>query len=583
MSDYTQLAEALSRSWSLIHDRRALVVLPDGPVTGPAFLAAVGRLRAVLARSVPAEATSEPLAVTETSSSVATLLLAHAALAEGWAFSVYSPDWPRAYREHARACATPTLELTEADILAKLTDPPGDGGPDLAEPRLVPDVALSHLLFTSGSTGTPAAIATERRSLGHHLAVLHDEFQPDRTDVVLQLAPPHLDASLRDLLFPSLVPCQIVPGTRRNARIDIIAVAGQIISHRVTRILSVLPSVLFEIATQLSERGVQAPEVQCIAVSGEMLTRRTVSAARRAFPAAVVVNQYGPSETTMTATRITMGPDSVDDSNGARVGTPYRGYHVRVADPAGLSLPAFTSGTVRIGGVGVARGYTGDPRSTAAAFLPNPMMPGAREFDTGDVGARQSDGSLMLQGRADDQVKVLGHKFMVSAIASALETLPSVSRAAALAVSSPQRIYAFVVGHGDGETSADLQRALAEVLPYWMLPTSIFVIPRLPVLGNGKLDRGALLRLTISNPAILPPAPGSTSDELTEAIRHIWSRQLHRHDFADTDDFFVMGGNSLLALKVISECKVLVPELTVKQFFRAPTIESICSLRAGNQ
>lgn len=558
------LADLLADGYRAAAGDREVIRAPEGVLTGEEFQRAVDALRTRL-RSTHATVGEPILAVTTGAAPVA-LVVAHAALGEGWAYSVRSPSWPQPYLRAAGERVPPTLELTEAEVLTVAPD----GGEPAGPPRPVPDALLSHLLFTSGSTGTPRAIGTERRALAHHLTVLRATFDLGPSDVVLQLAPPHLDASLRDLLYPSLCGARLVAGSRRDGRVDIVSVGRQITEHEVTHILSVLPSVLFEIATQLSEQGWQAPLVRQIAVSGETLAPRALSAARRAFPNATVVNQYGPSETTMTATRLTVAPGEVDDSGGADVGHPYPGYRLRIQD-----------GAIRIGGPGVARGYVGDPRATAAAFLPEPDGRGSREYDTGDLGELTADGALVLSGRSDDQVKVLGHRFPVSAVAAALETLPSVRQAAALQVTEAgqqARLVAFVVGDEPGTGSADYQRALADQVPYWMLPNAIEVLDELPRLANGKLDRKRLLAILASPPGA-EDAPGPSATP-SEALREVWSRLLRRRDIGGDDDFFLMGGNSLLALKAIAESRAVVPELTVKAFFAEPTINGV--LRSGS-
>jgi acyl-coenzyme A synthetase/AMP-(fatty) acid ligase len=558
------LADLLADAYRAAADDREMISAPEGALTGEKFHRSVDALRARL-RSTHVT-NGEPVLAVATGSAPTALVVAHAALAEGWAYSVRSPHWPLPYQRAAAERVPPDLEVAEAEILTVAQD----GSDSAGQPRQVPDMLLSHLLFTSGSTGAPRAIGTERRALAHHLTVLRATFGLGRSDVVLQLAPPHLDASLRDLLYPSLCGTRIVVGRRRDSRVDIVSVARQIIDRQVTHILSVLPSVLFEIAAQLSEQGWQAPLVRQIAVSGEALAPRALSSARRAFPHAEVVNQYGPSETTMTATRVTIAPGQVDDSDGAHVGHPHPGYRLRVQD----------GDAIRIGGPGVARGYIGDPRATAAVFLPEPGGRGAREYDTGDIGELTPDGTLVLSGRSDDQVKVLGHKFSVSAVAAALEALAPVRRAAALWVTEAgqqPRLVAFVVSHKPGTGSADYQRALAGHIPNWMLPNAIEVLDDLPLLANGKLDRKALLATLTAAPADGPASRPVAAP--AEALHEIWSRLLRRRDFGGDDDFFLMGGNSLLALKAISQSRAVVPELTVKAFFAEPTINSILRLR----
>lgn len=549
------LSDMLDRSYLANQTDDVVVEGAEAHLTGRELLTAIDRMRRRLQSWTPDDG-NEPVIGVVTGVPAVALITAHAALAEGWAFSIRSREWPQRYREAAEACC-PAHTVSEAEVLA-LADG-SDGHPQPA--RRVPDILLSHVLYTSGSTGAPRAIATERRALAHHFRVLGSTLRLGPSDVVLQMAPTHLDASLRDLLFPTLTGARIVAGRRIRQRADIAGMATQIVTRGVTHILSALPSSLAEIAAQLSERQVRAEAVHQIAVSGERLTPSIFAAVREAFPNADLVNQYGPSETTMTATRRVIASDQQDASGGTNVGLPYDGYEVRAAEDE-----------IVIAGPGVARSYMGEPRATALAFRPAQQGAGRRKYMTGDVGATLGDGTITLSGRRDDQVKVLGHKFSVTAVSTALENLDPVRRAATIWLDpegTPPRLAAFVVA--DAVTPSDLQQRLADDLPSWMLPNEIHRVDALPTLQNGKLDRRALLAMRES------PAEAEEEAALSppEALRQIWARLLGRPDLRVDDDFFLMGGNSLLALKAIAESKRIAPELTVRSFFLNPTVNGV--------
>ncbi|MEU1295814.1 amino acid adenylation domain-containing protein [Streptomyces sp. NPDC005840] len=355
-----------------------------------------------------------------------------------------------------------------------------------ADPR-----ALAYVSHTSGSTGEPSAVLVEHGALDAYLRDTADAFGLGPGTVALQTAPLGYDASLRDTFAPLLAGATLVVVDRSQVlRPD--AFARTVRDHRVTALLSVTPSFLTHLAGQPGPAGPLAG-VALVASSGESL-RPFLAAGGRTLVPGRLVNQYGPTECTMTTTRhdVPADPDPSTDV----VGTPRAGTVVRVLDADLAPVPDGTVGEVYIGGAGVARGYGGRPSRTAACFLPDPYgPPGARLYRTGDLGRWEEDG-LHYAGRTDRQVKIRGHRVDPAEVEGALLALPGVT-GAVIAPHTDDRGRVYLLAHLTGDlattTDATLRTRLARELPPHLMPRRFERHAVLPVNRAGKTDRRSLV------------------------------------------------------------------------------------------
>jgi hypothetical protein len=253
---------------------------------------------------------------------------------------------------------------------------------------------------------------------------------------------------------------------------------------------------------------------------------------------------------------------------------PIDNNEVLVLDPRMATLPIGVSGELFIGGVGLARGYLGDPRRTAEVFLPHPLRPGERIYRTGDWGRLGADGSLTFQSRRDDQVKVRGVRIELGEVEHALRVHPSVADAAVIAweaAPGDKRLAAYVVVRaGTDCTTAHLTDHVRDLLPGYAVPGSIAIVAALPRHSNGKLDRRGLPAPEVQDTGDEAPVAPRTSAE--RIVTEIWSSVLGLDRMGVNEDFFASGGHSLLATRAIGRMRqAFTPALPLTLMFECPT------------
>ncbi|MDN3271263.1 amino acid adenylation domain-containing protein [Streptomyces sp. MA15] len=350
--------------------------------------------------------------------------------------------------------------------------------------------ALAYVSHTSGSTGEPSPVFVEYQALDTYLRDTARAFELGRDTVVLQTAPLGYDASIRDTFAPLLAGARVVL-VERARLLRPADFARTVRDHGVTALLSVTPSFLTHLAGQ---RDVFDPlaGVTLVVSSGESL-RPFLTAGGRSLVGGRLVNQYGPTECTMTTTRhdVPAAPDPAHDV----VGLPRTGATVRVLGPDLTPVPEGTVGEVYIGGTGLARGYGGLPARTAAVFLPDPYgPPGSRMYRTGDLG-RWTPQGLRYEGRGDRQIKIRGYRVDPAEVEGALLTHPAVS-AAVVVPHTDERGRVYLAAHVTGDHAtpdAALRGHLARTLPPHLMPRRFLRHTVLPTTRGGKADRGRLV------------------------------------------------------------------------------------------
>lgn len=351
--------------------------------------------------------------------------------------------------------------------------------------------SLAYVSHTSGSTGVPNAVLVEHRSLDSYLRFVVRDYHLGPHTVGLQMAPLGYDASIRDTFAPLLAGGSVVV-LPRSALLRAEEFVAAVRAFGVNTILSVTPSFLTFLAGHdgIAEdlRG-----VRLVVSSGESLRPFLAAGGRRVITGGLV-NQYGPTECTMTSTRFVVPADA--DHGADVVGTPIDGVRVYLLDPDLRPVPDGAVGEVYIGGVGVARGYGGRPDLTADRFVPDPASPpGARMYRTGDLARRRPDGDLEYLGRIDRQIKIRGYRVDPAEVEAALLTHPAVAGAVVTAATDERgRVYliAHVAGALAGTTDAALRAHLAQSLPPHMMPRRFVRIDRVPTTHSGKADRRAV-------------------------------------------------------------------------------------------
>ena len=514
-------------------------------------------------------------------------------LKAGGAYVPLDPMYPMERLAFLLNDARPPVLLTQQRLLDKL---PTDAGSILCVDRdhgrwegrghtnpealATPD-NLAYVIYTSGSTGQPKAVQVPHRGVVNYLTFLARTYDLGPADAVLQLPSISFDPSVRAIFGPLTTGARIV--LMRDAEIlDPLAVLTGMRQHNVTRILAIVPSVLRPLLAVAEDEGLSAEFIRTILVSGEPLHMSDVARATKFARNALIVNHYGPTECTMTATCHSVG--TMDASRSlVLAGRPIDNVQLYILDSDLNPVPIGVPGEVHIGGVGVARGYLNRPELTAEKFIPSPfgIESGARLYKTGDTGRYLPDGNLELLGRIDQQVKIRGIRVELGEIEAVLCEHAAV-REAVVDIREDDRgnplLVAYVVaGSGPALGRRGLWSFLQEKLPGYMVPAAFVRLDAFPLTPTGKVDRRAL-----SGPEHAVPerdgvfaAPRTMVEEL---LANMWAAVLRLDRVGIHDNFFELGGHSLLAGRLLARVRERFHvEMSLRAFFAAPTVADVAT------
>lgn len=449
---------------------------------------------------------------------------------------------------------------------------PGEAPSPREQVPLVAD-NLAYVLYTSGSTGRPKGVMVSHGALWNHMRWMLDTWPLDEGDAVLQRTPLSFDASVWEIFAPLMAGARLVLGSTEAQGFE--WVAGDVTRHGVT-VLQVTPTILRAL---LDDTGGlwRCTTLRRVFCGGEALSSALVDEFydNQVLP---LLNLYGPTEATIDAT---WWQCQREGRHLVPIGRPISNVHAYVLDEALRPVPLGVSGELYLGGAGLARGYVGQPALTAQRFVPSPFgdRAGARLYRTGDLVRRRRDGVLEFLGRNDDQVKIRGVRIELGDVEAALLAHPDVGACAVVddqVSAEDRRLCAFLVPvPGEAPSVEALRSFLGRRLPSLMLPATFVVLDRLPMLPNGKVDRRALPTPSGQRPLLAEPyqPPG---DELEEQLVAIWRAVLELERVGVLDDFFALGGDSLLASRVVSRIRdTFSVELRLADLFEAPTIRGL--------
>ncbi|MFD6291152.1 amino acid adenylation domain-containing protein [Streptomyces sp. NPDC060205] len=440
-------------------------------------------------------------------------------------------------------------------------DPRTDTAVPVPAPAPAPD-AVAYVIFTSGSTGRPKAVPITYRAMENYLDWAIGTFGYGPDDRLAQTASPCFDASVRQLLAPLLVGGTVVTVPRELLR-DPELLLAYAERTRIT-VWSSVPTLweqLLSAAEERVRRGTGRPDLSALRwvhVGGEALSAAHV---RRWFDlfgdGQRIANLYGPTEATINATCHLITTRPADDVRTLPIGRPVTGTDVAVVDADGALCRPEQPGELLIAGIGLTAGYLGQPELTAQAFT---VRDGRRWYRSGDRVRLRADGVLEFLGRTDDQVKIRGNRVETGEVEAALQTHPGIAQASVVAREG--RLLAFVTARpGAGQPEPpDVRRHLAGLLPSYMVPARITVMDQLPLSGTGKIDRRALA----DSPTAPVPDVGGKALPATDTERQlavIWSELLDVDAVSREDDFFDLGGDSLLVLQVFARLGEDRPQL----------------------
>ena len=451
-----------------------------------------------------------------------------------------------------RVPAETIVELDTVPLAGEPADPP--------DVELAPE-RLAYVLYTSGSTGRPKAVQVQHGSLINFLASMRDGLELTARDTLLAITTASFDISGLELYLPLLAGGRVVVASRDDARDG----------TRIRALLETTNATVLQ-ATPAAWRNVLDAawpgRAGFVALcGGEAMPPELASAL--APNVGALWNLYGPTETTIWSAR-----KRIRDGVPIRLGEPIANTRLYVLDPVSFEVQPFeVAGELFIAGSGLARGYGGQPGLTAERFLPDPFGPsGARMYRTGDRVRRRSDGELEFLGRIDHQIKLRGFRIEPAEIEAVLGEHPAV--ADVVVVVRDERLVAYVVAIGTVTVDELLGRARVQ-LPEYMVPTSVMILDEMPLSPAGKIDRRAL------------PAPSFESaheyiapqTDVEVALVAVWQQVLGRTHIGIGDNFFDLGGHSLMAIRLLWEInRVFDATIPLRQIFSTPTIQQFAAL-----
>jgi amino acid adenylation domain-containing protein len=463
------------------------------------------------------------------------------------------------------------IDLHSPEVQSAANEAP-DGGPSPAGP--------AYLIYTSGSTGRPKGVVVSHGNVVRLYSSSREHFRFDERHVWSMFHSYAFDVSVWEMwgAFAHGGRLVVVPNSVARdpeAFHDLLRQEG-------VSILSQTPSAFHQLMLVDRARAETHLDLQFIVFAGEELDPRKLRpwAAKYGCAHPLLVNMYGITETTVHSTFRALDEHDVFDGSGSPIGRPLGDLRIYVVDRRGRLAPPGVPGEMYVGGPGLATGYWRRPQLTAERFVPDGhgLHVGERLYTSGDMARQLPDGSLEFLGRRDHQVKLRGYRIELGEVEAALGEHPAVADCVAQVredAPGDRRLVVYVAGSSTAPLStSELREFLQDRLPPYMVPATFVLLDRLPLTPSGKVDRRAL------------PAPSGDRPELTQgyvaplgeterALAEIWSRVLGITDVGREDDFFALGGDSILSIQVLDGAKKLGIVFTLQQLFQTPTIAQL--------
>jgi amino acid adenylation domain-containing protein len=431
---------------------------------------------------------------------------------------------------------------------------------------------LAYVIYTSGSTGKPKGVQILHRAVVNFLLSMRDQPGLSAKDTWLAITTLSFDIAALELFLPLLVGAHLIVASWDTATDG--ATLVEILTRDRVTVMQATP-ITWRLLLAAGWQGKADLKVLC---GGEALP---LDLARQLLPrAASLWNLYGPTETTIWSTLCKVEPEE----DVVTIGRPIANTQVYLLDPQLQPVPVGVPGELYIGGDGLARGYLNRPELTAERFIRHSFSnePGARLYRTGDLARYRSDGTIEHLGRLDFQVKLRGFRIELGEIEAVLAQHPAVRQAVVVAredMPGDKRLVAYVVlRENQSAMVSDLQKHVTKQLPNYMVPSAIVLLETFPLTPNGKVDRRALpapqhTRPELQKAVIAPRTP------LEEVVTAIWSQVLGFEQVSIYDDFIALGGDSLMAIQVISRLrKALQIQLPLARFYEARTIAKLSKI-----
>lgn len=441
---------------------------------------------------------------------------------------------------------------------------------------------LAYVIYTSGSTGRPKGVSVSHGALAMHLSEIRHSYGVRPNDRELMFFSMNFDAAVEQWIIPLITGATLVLSSPDDLAGE--GFAGLIEKHHIT-ILHLTPAYLRMLLPLLKNN---CDQVRTCIVGGEAWHAADVTAARACFGQARLVNAYGPTETVITPTAWINDADQVVvqqlNSELTPIGQPVGNRYAYVLDSEMNLATAGAMGELYIGGKGLARGYLDQPVLTSERFVADPFdSSGGRLYRTGDLVRWRNDGQLEYLGRTDQQIKLRGFRVELGEIKAQLLALEPVREAIVIAQenSNGAKLIAYVCMHDTAQRNeAMLKTALSAVLPDFMIPSQIIFLTTLPLTPNGKIDRHAL------------PTPeqfdtfdyDKPASAMETKIADIWAGILQRKQIGLHNNFFDLGGHSLLLIQVKQRLEIeLQVQVAIVDLFKFTTVASLAKYLSQGQ
>ncbi|WP_371681071.1 amino acid adenylation domain-containing protein [Streptomyces sp. NBC_01276] len=490
------------------------------------------------------------------------------------------------------------LEDSRAKVVVVDGTGPAAGLPDGARVRRVEELLegggaplapvagsrdLAYVIYTSGSTGRPKGVMVEHHSVVNRLAWMQRRHPLGDGDVLLQKTPVSFDVSVWELFWWAVEGAAVAllpPGGQQDPQ-EIL----RTVRERGVSALHFVPSMLgpfLDLLETLPEGRAGLDRLRYVFCSGEALPPAAVERFNRVFAASGaerpvrLVNLYGPTEATVDVSYHDCPGDPAGKVTRVPIGRPIDNTRLYVLDPAGLPQPSGVAGELCIGGVGVARGYLDRPELTAEKFVEDPFTPGGRLYRTGDLARWLADGALEYLGRIDGQVKIRGNRVEPGEVAGALRSLPGIRDAIVVDRSTADRgthLVGYYVADADLD-DARLREPLARTLPAFMVPAHFTRIDAIPLTPNGKADRGALPE---PRNAAAPDGGRPPRSRAEAVLAEVWAEVLGWEHVGVDDDYFALGGDSILMLSVRAGAEARGLRFSLTDLIRNPTVAGLAA------
>jgi microcystin synthetase protein McyA len=460
-------------------------------------------------------------------------------------------------------CLDQDLLISHGQIEEAESDPAWGADPE----------SLAYVIYTSGSTGKPKGVAITHRSATIFLHWAAGAFSEKQMTCVAATTSICFDLSVFEL-FATL---------SRGGTILLLESALDLGHYRHAEkitLLNTVPSVMNELA----RAGAVPPSVSTINLAGEALSEELVERLYKETRVEQVLNLYGPTEDT---TYSTFARIDRDKHGRPTIGRPITNTQVYLLNPLLEPVPVGAPGEIYLGGDGLARSYLNRAALTAEKFIPDPFSrrTGGRLYRTGDLARYGSDGELEFLGRSDYQIKIRGFRVELGEIEAALNTHPAVAESVVTARESAgidRRLIAFIIPRGTNPSAEELRAYLGDKLPDYMLPAAYVIVPDLPRTVNGKLDRRALpAGLEITEPRTRPLIMPRDSRERT--LLRVWQEVLGSEDISVDDNFFSIGGDSLLSIRLCAKTIEAGLQVTLRLLYEHPTIAGLAAVCGSSQ